>query len=92
MYTLKPKPKPLIVKGKVSYNENSRAKNVIRLKKEVVDEFSDLKDFKRDIGYKLEYHRNFRTLEKRIGELKNNGAMPFLLFLYEEKEKAISES
>ena len=86
---LKPKPKPLIVNGTVSYSESCRARNVIRLKKEVVKEFSDLMEKEKNIGYILEYHRNFHKLNKRIQELAENGAgVPFLLFIYADKDAA----
>ena len=85
---LKPKKKPLIVKGAVSYSEAVRARNIIRLKKEVVNEFLDLKDREKSITYKLEYHRNFTKLKKRIEEINKNGdGIPFLLFIYAEREK-----
>jgi hypothetical protein len=86
---LKPKPKPIVVDGVISYSESCRARNVIRLKKEIVKEFSDLKDRNKAINYKLEYHRNKAKLNRRIKEITENGeGMPFLLFIYSEKETA----
>jgi len=83
MYTLTPKPKPLIVDGTISYSESSRARNVIRLKKQIINEFEDLKDRNKDINYKLEYYRNFDKLQARIDKLANNQeGIPFLLFIY----------
>ena len=89
MYTLKPKIKPLIVNGKLYYDETCRAKSLIRLKKEIVNEFEDLKEPTKSIGYKLEYHRNHKKLQKRIDEItKKEEGVPFLLFIYEEGKKA----
>lgn len=88
MYVLTPKPKPLITKGVVSYSESSRARNIIRLKKEIIREFNDLKDRKKEINYKIEYHRNTSRLNRRIKEITESGeGVPFLLFIYSEREK-----
>ena len=91
MYTLAPKSKPLVVDGIISYSEANRARTVIRLKKEVVHEFEDLKSKDKSICYKLEYHRNFDKLKERVSELNNNeDGIPFLLFIY-SKDVAESE-
>lgn len=91
MYTITPKPKPLVVDGVVSYSEANRARSVIRLKKEIIQEFDDLKRRDKSIGYKLEYHRDFDKLRERISELNNKEeGIPFLLFIY-SKDAAKSE-
>ena len=88
MYVLTPKPKPLITKGVVSYSESCRARNTIRLKKEIIKEFNELKERGKDIIYKIEYHRNLSKLLRRIEEVKDNKeGIPFLLFIYSEREK-----
>jgi len=81
-----PKSKPLIIDGIVSYSETCRARSIIRLKKDVINEFNDLKNRDKLIRYKLEYYRGPRRLQKRVNEItENGGGIPFLLFIYSEE-------
>jgi hypothetical protein len=92
MYTLTPKPKPLVTDGVISYDTSCRARTMIRLKKEIVHEFEDLKNKDKLVNYKLEYHRDFNKLQERVSELNLKGdGLPFLLFIY-SKDVAEAEA
>jgi len=88
-YAIQPKLKPLIVQGKLSYNENVRCNNILRLKKEIREEFFDLNGNHQLMSYRMEFYRTEAELQKRINEiiLAKTG-LPFLLFFYGEENKA----
>jgi len=87
MYSLKPIKGPIIVNGSLYYDESDRARTRIRLKKPIVNEFTQLKNFKAKLRYRMEYHRTISTLKKRMKKIENGEeGIPFLLFLYEVKE------
>jgi len=72
--------------GKVAYSESFQAWNTIRLKKELFEEFPQLREKRSKFSYELVYHRDLQDLEKEIKCLvkKNSGALPVLMFLYKE--------
>ena len=83
---IKPKVKPIIVHGKLSYNENVRCNNILRFKKEIREEFDDLQGKNHLIGYSMEYYRTGNELLNRVSQIKNdNSGLPFLLFLFKEE-------
>ena len=75
------------VDGKVIYSEGNQAWNIIKLKKEVLNEFYQLKDKSSKLfSYKMVYYRKYEELEKAIRELKkNNQALPVLVWLYKDE-------
>ena len=74
------------VDGKILYSEGNQAWNTIKLKKEVLNEFYQLKDkMLKLFSYKMVYYRKYEELEKAIRELKkNNQALPVLVWLYKD--------
>ncbi|MFA5259260.1 MAG: hypothetical protein WC402_04255 [Candidatus Pacearchaeota archaeon] len=85
--------KPLIPKtiinidGKICYNENNRAWNTIRLKNEILNEFTKLKEKRSSFSYQMIYHRSSEELEKTLKRMKmNKEVLPILMFLYEDRE------
>jgi len=70
--------------GKVHYSESFQAWNTIKLKKELFNEFPQLKEKRSAFSYKLIYHRDKKELEKTINVLIKNESAPLLLFLYKE--------
>jgi hypothetical protein len=50
------------IKGKLCYNEGVRAWNVRRLKKEILEEFSDLKDKSTRFTYEMLLFYDFELL------------------------------
>ena len=84
-YIIQPKIKPIIIEGRLSYNENVRCNNILRFKKEIRQEFEDLQGKNHLIYYRMEYYRKYEELLKRIKEIINQElGLPFLLFLFKE--------
>ena len=78
---------PLIIIGKLSYDETLGAFSVIRLKKRFIDEFSDLK-LGSNWFYQLEYLRTYDQAIKRIeGAQRLEQGIPILLFIYQENDE-----
>ena len=79
---LKPRIKPILVEGRLSYNENVRCNNILRFKKEIREQFSDLQGKTNLISYRMEYYRTEEELKARLHEIiSNKTGLPFLLFL-----------
>lgn len=76
------------VEGKVIYSEGNQAWNLIKLKKEVLTEFYQLKEKRSKFSYRMVYYRTQEELEDAIKKLKKekNTALPFLMFLYKDSE------
>ena len=73
------------IDGKILYSEGDQAWNLIRLKKEVLNEFYQLKEKRLKFSYQMIYYRVYEDLEKAIKELKKqNKALPVILWLYQE--------
>ena len=70
--------------GKLHYNESFQAWNLLRLKKEIVDEFPALKEKRSEFSYKLMFCRSFEDLLKLVKKLKGEEVMPLLLWLFRE--------
>jgi len=73
--------KPIIIEAPVYYNNMDRKKNLIRLKKKLLDFFGYLPK-EDNLFYRAELHPSFEQLEKRIKELKEEKAIPVFLFLF----------
>jgi len=72
------------VEGKLAYNEGFQAWNTIRLKKELFNEFPELKEKRSKFSYKMIYFRTYEELEKVIKKLKKSEIMPVLMWLFKE--------
>ena len=72
------------IDGKIAYGEGFQSWNLIRLKKEIINEFPQLKEKRSSFSYKLIFHRTFEELLKEIKKLKNENVMPMLLWLCKE--------
>ena len=64
----------------MSYNDSVRAWNILRLKKEFLQEFQQLKNRQEQFSYEMLVFYNYEELEKTIKELKNTGKVPPVLF------------
>jgi len=71
--------------GRLTYNDNLHAWNLLRLKKEITDEFPQLKEKRSKFSYKMSFHRNHEELVKTIKELKDDQVMPVLLWFGRDK-------
>jgi len=84
--------KPLIprniidIQGKMIYCERDHSWNLIRLKKEILNEFYQLKEMRAKFSYHMLYYRTYEELEKTVKELKkkDNIPLPFLMFFYKD--------
>ena len=84
--TLRPQKNAIEIKGKFSYSEGIRAWNIIRFKKELINEFPQLKEKRSAFSYKMTFYQEYKELEKAIRKIKRDGgALPVLLFLCKEK-------
>jgi len=72
--------------GKVHYSESNQAWNILKLKKEMFEEFPQLKEKRASFSYQLIYHRDVKEIEQTIKKmLKGNDRMvPLLLWLYKD--------
>jgi len=83
--------KPLIprkiinVKGKMLYNESKQAWSNIKLKRELINEFPQLKEKRSNFSYELMFCRTSEDVNKALIELsKKEEVMPMLMLLYKE--------
>ena len=83
--------KPLIprkvinVQGKLHYNEGNQAWNKLKFKKELLDEFPQLKQKRSKFSYEMKYFRDSSEFEKLMKEVKKKPeALPVLIWFYEE--------
>ena len=70
---------PIIVGGRVTYNNRDRVNNRIILKKQILQAFNLGKEPL--LCYRAEVYRNFDDLTKRIEELRGEGTIPILFLL-----------
>ena len=83
--------KPLIprkiinVQGKLHYNESNQAWNKLKFKKELLDEFPQLKQKRSKFSYEMKYFRDALEFEKLFKELKKKPeALPVLMWIWED--------
>ncbi len=72
--------------GKIAYSESFQAWNTIRLKKELFEEFPQLKEKRSKFSYQLTFCRDYEELIAKIRKLNKNAIMPILMWLYKEEE------
>lgn len=72
--------------GKIAYSESAQAWNVIKLKKELFEEFPELKEKRSQFSYKLKFFRTEEELENAYKKFKGakDKMMPMVLFLYKD--------
>lgn len=80
-------PKRIIdIDGKLAYSEGFQSWNLIRLKKEIVDEFPQLKEKRSAFSYRLMFFRTHEEILDTIKKLKNEEVMPMILWMYKDLE------
>jgi hypothetical protein len=80
-------PKRIIdIDGKLAYAEGFQSWNTLRLKREIVDEFPQLKEKRSAFSYRLMFFRTHEELLNAIKKLKNEEVMPMILWMYKELE------
>ena len=83
--TLSPR-KILETNGKLLYDEGTKSFSRIRLKKEFIEEFPQLKERRSSFSYELKFFRDNEELERTIKKLNKENTMPILMWLFKEKE------
>lgn len=82
---LKPDKGVLRVKGSVAYSMSSRAWNMIRLKKALLDEFPQLRERRVRVRYRMLFYRDpvelFLAVERMLDSKKE---LPILLYFEQE--------
>lgn len=81
--TLAPR-KIINVKGKMHYNESNQSWGKIILKREIVDEFPQLKEKRSTFSYKLMFFRTHEELLNTIKKLNDKEVMPMIFWMYKE--------
>ncbi len=85
MKPIMPLTRPIIVNGRLIYHESVRAYNTIRLKKRLLDEFSQLRS-EDNWCWQIEHWRSYDATLERIKEAQQKEeGIPLLLFIYREK-------
>ena len=80
--TLQPNRSIIKTEGNLSYGESVQGWNTIRLKKELINEFSALKEKSSKFSYTLTFYRTYEELEKELKKIKREKLpLPMLLFL-----------
>lgn len=76
-------------KGKIAYSESAQAWNIIKLKKELFEEFPELKEKRSAFSYSLKFFRDKEELEKAYQKFKNgkDESIPMILILYKDMGK-----
>ena len=88
MVPLYPVQQTLELAGEMSYSESNGAWNILRLKKDILKEFPQLKEKQGDFIYKMTMHRSYKDLRKAIQNIeKSSAVIPILLFLYKTKKE-----
>ena len=83
---LTPWTQKLVSEGRVSYNESAQAWNILRLPKEIMNDFPVLKKKRAKLSFKLEHVRNIENLKTRVKKIEEEKkAIPILLYLYLEE-------
>ena len=82
---LKPTSEPLELEGKMAYNFDRRAWSDIKLKKEVVSQFPQLKERNKKFRYSLMVFKEFKELERQVRKIKiERGVTPLLVWFVRE--------
>lgn len=81
---LKPNEEAVKVEGKLFYNDGSW--NTIRLKKEVLSVFPQLKEKESTFSYTMVIPKSVEESKKALLEIEANGRIPILLLIDKDKD------
>jgi len=86
--SLKPADDVINLIGPILYSPGSRAWNTIRIKKDLMFKFPQLKEKRAKFFYKMILHKDYKELEKALRKMKRIGeSVPILFFLYRKKDE-----
>lgn len=84
---LTPSHDALKINGKIIYTEGVQAWSTIRLKKEIISKFPQLKDKSGNFSYVMIIPESYEDIKKDISEIeKNEKTIPVLLFFCRNSE------
>jgi len=87
MELLAPLDDTITIKGNLFYHESGKGWNTLRLKKEVLHEFPDLRDKKNKCIYVMKVYKNPQDLKNEISKIdKKSLFLPIILYLGKERE------
>jgi hypothetical protein len=82
---LRPIRRPINTKGRLYYDPPNGSWGILRLKKAIVNNFSDLKEKRSSFSYQMVFYQTPQELEKAVREMKKQDMpLPILLFLVKE--------
>ncbi len=84
---LAPSREAVTIQGKLFYSEGDQSWNLIRLKKEVLHEYPQLKDKSASFGYTMIVPKSIEEIKKAIAEFEKVAAVPIILFFRKEKKE-----
>ena len=85
-FVLRPWYDTLEAEGAVSYDNSSGCWNTIRVRKNFVKQFPQLKEKRAKFSYKMNFYASYEELKKAIERMdKNKEPLPILLYLIQEK-------
>ena len=74
------------IQGKLHYNESNQAWNKLKFKKELLNEFPQLKEKRSKFSYEMQYFRDPLDFETTLKEFKNSSqALPVLMWIFKDK-------
>ena len=82
--TLQPLNEGKSITGKLSYHDASHSWCVLRIKKELLNEFPDLRDRSSKFTYKITLLSSFEGVEDHVRRIKERGGTPPMLFWFEK--------
>lgn len=75
----------LDIMGQVSYSEGYGAWNTIRLTRDILKEYPQLKEKTAKIKYELLIYKNYEEFIEKVKKMQeNNEPLPILLYFYKE--------
>ncbi len=81
-HILQPSRNTIHTTGKIAYSESVQSWNTIRLKKDIINEFSALKEKSSKFAYSVIFHRGYNDLEKALRKMKREKTpLPMLFFI-----------
>ena len=87
-FVLRPWFDKLEAEGLISYESGVNRWNLIRIKKNFVEQFPQLKEKRSKFSYKMTFYPSYEQLRKFVNDLdKKRGPLPILLYLIQEKVK-----
>jgi len=82
---LKPQQEVFRIKGSVLYQESAQAWNTIKIKRELLFLYPQLRDKRNPVKYSMIVARSAEEIKKQIEEVIEHDKMPILLFFEKEQ-------